>query len=322
MSIKSVLIAGAVACSFTFTANAETLLLVGSDAIGSPMDKMNEYYKKIVEERSDGQIEVNYIAGTQLGTPPQVMDQISSGTVDAMGTAAAWLSTYAPDTQILTWGFTFRDSDHVFKFFNSPLFDGLTKEMKNKDRIRVLSAGPTEPRIAYLVDELGKDGSFSGRKLRIPQIQSYLKLWNALDAQPTQVSWGEVYLAMNTGVVDGAEGPPSAAISQRFHEVAPHIYPTNHVWATSTIVINEDKFSSFSQKHQKLLINAAKDASKFAYDEATTKRESVLNEMRAAGGVVHEYDSAALQKVALEAVKEVESEGLWRKGLFEEVQKL
>ncbi|EGU57771.1 TRAP dicarboxylate transporter DctP subunit [Vibrio nigripulchritudo ATCC 27043] len=320
--MKSTLLGGVLALSAAFSAAAETFVLVNADSIGSPMDEMNKHFAELVEQRSDGKIKVNYITGTQLGTPPQVMDQIASGSVDALGTAAAWLSSYAPDTQILTWGFTFRDGQHMFDFFDSELFQGLTEEMRTEDRIRVLSAGPTEPRIAYLVKSLGKDGAFTGRKMRIPQIQSYLELWGALGAQPTQVAWGEVYLAMSTGIVDGAEGPPTAAVAQRFHEVAPNIYLTNHVWATSTIVFNEDKFNSMSAEHQKLLVQAAKDASRWAYDDATNRREQVLSKMKAAGATINEYDSAPLREAALKAVSKVEDQGLWKKGLFEAVQKL
>ncbi len=319
MKFNTLLAGTALSCSLAFSAHAETLFLVNADAIDSPMDLMNKHFVGLVEERSNGEIEVNYITGNQLGTPPQVMDQISAGSVDAMGTAGAWLTAYAPDTQILTWGFTFRDGEHVFDFFKSDLFGELTTDMKDTSRIRVLSAGPTEPRIAFLVEPLEENGSFEGRKMRIPQIQSYLALWTALGAQPTQVSWGEVFLGMKTGIVDGAEGPPTAAISQRFHEAAPNIYLTNHVWATSTIVINEDKFSSLSAEHQDIVSQAAKDSAVWIYEDATSRRDDVLAEMREGGAAVNEYDSSALQSAAKDAVDAMEEEGLWRKGLYEAV---
>lgn len=320
MNMRTTLLGAVAACTLAFGASAETLTLVNADTIGSPMDKMNAHFAELIEERSNGEIDVNYITGNQLGTPPQVMDQMSSGSIDALGTAAAWLTAYAPDTAILTWGFTFRDSDHVFSFFESDLFQDLVTDMRETGRIRALSAGPTEPRVAFLTEPLGDDGRFDGRKMRVPQIQAYLELWQALGAQPTQVSWSEVYLAMSTGVVEGAEGPPTAAISQRFHEVAQNIYLTNHVWATSTILINEDKFASMSLEHQEIVAQAAKDATRWAYDDATARREEVLDEMRAAGATVYDYDASALQETARAAVASLEAEGLWHQGLFDAVQ--
>ena len=320
MNIRTTILGAVAACGLAFSVSAETLTLVNSDAIDSQMDRMNKHFKGLVEERSGGEIEVNYITGTQLGTPPQVMDQMSTGSVDALGTAGSWLSAYAPDTQIMTWGFTFRDADHVFNFFRSELFQDLTTEMREDARIRVLSGGPTEPRIAFMVDELPTDGSFDGRKMRIPQIPSYLGLWTALGAQPTQVAWGEVYLGLNTGVVDGAEGPPTAAISQRFHEVAPNVYMTNHVWASSAIMINEDKFQSMSPEHQAILVSAAEDAANFAFEDASSRRDAVLEEMRAAGAKILDYDTSALKAAASEGVAKAEADGLWSAGLFEKVQ--
>ncbi|MGH0002275.1 TRAP transporter substrate-binding protein [Pseudovibrio ascidiaceicola] len=319
--IKSLLLGASAAVAISFAAQAETLVLVNADAIDSPVDLMNKHFAKLVEERSNGDIDVSYITGTQLGTPPQVMDQLSAGSLDAFGTAGSWLTSYAPDTNILTWGFTFRDADHVFNFFKSDLFDDLTKDMINEARIRPLSSGPTEPRVVFLTEELDDNADFSGRKMRIPQIPAYLSLWKAIGAQPTQVAWGEVFLAMRTGIVDGAEGPPSAAISQRFHEAAPNVYMTNHVWATSTIVINEDKFQSFTPEQQDLLTKAAEDASRWVYDYSTERRETVLDEMRSSGATIREIDATPLREAANAGVADVEAEGLWRKGLFDAVQK-
>lgn len=320
MNIKTTMLGAVAACAMAFGVSAETLTLVNSDAIDSQMDRMNKHFKGLVEERSGGDITVNYITGTQLGTPPQVMDQMATGSVDALGTAGSWLSAYAPDTAIMTWGFTFRDSDHVFDFFRSELFQDLTTDMREKAGIRVLSGGPTEPRIVFMNDELPADGSFDGRKMRIPQIPSYLGLWSALGAQPTQVAWGEVYLGLNTGLVDGAEGPPTAAISQRFHEVAPNVYMTNHVWASSAIMINETKFQSMSEEHQAILVSAAEDAAKFAFDDASARRDEVLDQMRSTGATVRDYDTTALQAAAREGVAKAEADGLWSAGLFEKVQ--
>ncbi|CUI70884.1 TRAP transporter substrate-binding protein [Cognatishimia activa] len=320
MNIKTTMLGAVAACAMAFGVSAETLTLVNSDAIDSQMDRMNKHFKGLVEERSGGDITVNYITGTQLGTPPQVMDQMATGSVDALGTAGSWLSAYAPDTAIMTWGFTFRDSDHVFDFFRSELFQDLTTDMREKAGIRVLSGGPTEPRIVFMNDELPADGSFDGRKMRIPQIPSYLGLWSALGAQPTQVAWGEVYLGLNTGLVDGAEGPPTAAISQRFHEVAPNVYMTNHVWASSAIMINETKFQSMSAEHQEILVSAAEDAAKFAFDDASARRDEVLDQMRSTGATVRDYDTTALQAAAREGVAKAEADGLWSAGLFEKVQ--
>jgi TRAP-type C4-dicarboxylate transport system substrate-binding protein len=156
--------------------------------------------------------------------------------------------------------------------------------------------------------------------MRIPQIRSCLELWSALGAQPTRVAWGEVYLAMSTGIVDGAEGPPDSDNSQRFLEVASNVYMTNHVWATSTIVINEDKFGSFTADQQALLTKAVEDSAVWVYGDASGRREAVLDEIRTGGATIHNYDSTPLQAAAREAVAKPEAEGLWRKGLFVAVQ--
>lgn len=143
------MVAAAVACSSSVAFAKETITLVNSDAIGSITDRMNEYFKKDLEQRSGGEVEVNYIPGESFGSAKQVMDQMIAGSVESFGNVLAWFTPYDKDFESLTWGFTFRDNDHMQAFFDSPRFQQMSERVRKNHNLRILAAAPTDARILF-----------------------------------------------------------------------------------------------------------------------------------------------------------------------------
>eukprot|EP00873_Tetraselmis_striata_P031374 jgi/Tetstr1/451638/TSEL_038674.t1 len=127
---------------------------------------------------------------------------------------------------------------------------------------------------------------------------------------------------MSTGVVDAAEGPAGAAYAQRFHESGPNVYLTDHLFDTTTFVINEDRYQALSSEHQELITTVAAEAVNWIRDEAEAARAETLEKMEAEGATVNDIDRGPLEDAAASAVGSMEEQGLWRSGLFEAVQDL
>jgi TRAP-type C4-dicarboxylate transport system substrate-binding protein len=85
-------------------------------------------------------------------------------------------------------------------------------------------------------------------------------VWETLQTKPSRVTWGEVYLAMKTGVVEGAEGPISATYGVKFHEAAPNGYLTNHIISSSHITMNEKAYQSLPADLKKVVEEAARES--------------------------------------------------------------
>lgn len=319
-SFRRVACGSAIALSMTVSAHAETLMLVNSDAIGSITDRMNVYFAEDLEKRSGGDIKVNYIAGNSLGSGPQVMDQLIAGSVESYGNVLAWFASLDPDFQILTWGFTFRDADHMQDVIESDVFAEISQRVQDNHGVRILSAAPTQPRILFATSPVTSADDLIGLKMRVPEIKAYLELWKAFETNPTQVTWGEVYLGLTTGVVSAAEGPPSAAVEQRFHEAAPHVTLTNHIMSTVSLSINEDRFQQFNEQQQAWILESAQAATSWVAGVSQGETQEVLDKMVADGATLHNIDIAPLQAKAMGAVERLEGEGMWSKGLFEKIQ--
>ena len=256
-------------------APAQDLVVAVADPVGSLKDRMCSRFVENVRQELP-EVGLNFVQGEALGSAQSVMEQHVSGSVDIFCNELVWFANYVPDMQILGWGFTFRDPEHMVAFFDSALFDPL-EEQAIESGARILAARPTQPRMLFTTEPVEGIGDLQNIKMRVPQLRSYLELWTALGTLPTQVSWSEVYLALSTGVVVAAEGPPTDAGGQNFHQVAPHVTRTDHLYSTVHISIHEDSWRGLSSEEQEAMTRLATEATEWGMAEAQAEVQTVLD---------------------------------------------
>lgn len=157
-------------------------------------------------------------------------------------------------------------------------------------------------------------------KMRVPEIETYLKVWKGLGTSPTRVAWAEVYLALKTGTVDAAEGPLDQMYATKFYEAAPYITLTNHLQQAFTIAINDDVYASLPNDLQKILADASVEAGEYFQKLIRDEFEVNRSKMVAEGAVISEVDTVPFQKLLEPVIKESEETGFWSKGLYQKVQ--
>ena len=178
-----------------------------------------------VNDKAAGKVKVNFIQGEQLGSDVQVIEQTMQGSVQIYGDVLDWYANWVKDYAILAWGFTFRDADHMQKFLDSPTYAAMAEKLRKEQGLRILAAAPTQPRILFSKKPIGSLNDLNGVKMRVPEIKTYLTLWETLGTRPSRLAWGEIYLGLKTGVVEAAEGPISSAYAAKFHEAAHERHP-------------------------------------------------------------------------------------------------
>ena len=122
-----------------------------------------------------------------------------------------------------------------------------------------------------------------GMKIRISKNEVYLWLWNALGANPTVMSLGEVYIALQQGTVDAQENPIPTIHAQKFYEVAKNISLTNHIYAPIPLCITDKRWQSFSSADQAAVLKAAQEASAWHRKAVVNEDDAMLAEMQAKG---------------------------------------
>lgn len=292
----------------------------GADPLEGVYDRQNQKFVDLVNERGAGQIKLEFIRGEQLGNDVQVIEQVMSGAVQFYGDDFSFYANWVPDLNIVSWGFLFRDNAHVDAFVASDTYKAAVEKLSVDQGIRVLAAGPGQVRVMVSSRPIKGVEDLAGLKMRVPEIRTYLALWETLGTAPARVAWGETFLGLSTGVVEGAEGGISSIYGAKFHEAAKNVTRTDHVRIIAQITVNDAWFQSQTPEIQELLTKAAQDAVKWQTDTVTAEQAETLEKMAADGATVAEIDVAPLRERSEVAVEKLEAEGFWPKGLWAEIQ--
>lgn len=292
----------------------------GSDPGKGILDRTTLKFVELSEKKANGRLKWDYFCCDQLGGDIAQIEQMMANSIQAYGDVLDWWANWVKEFAIFGWGFTFRDHDHFAKFLESPTFRQMADKLRMQHGLRILAAGPTEPRMLWSKRQIAKLADMKDMKMRVPEIKAYLMVWETLQTKPSRVTWGEVYLALKTGVVEGAEGPISATYGVKFHEAAPHGYLTNHILSSAHITMNEKTYQGLPSDLRKAVEDAAKESVAYARSESQKLAGETLAKMRAEGAKIGTIDTKPFQDRLREAVARAEAEGLWPKGLWQKVQ--
>lgn len=293
----------------------------GSNVIGSIEDKVNELFINLVETKSKGRVKIAYFPSNQLGAADEIVEYTITGSVDIFSGSIVWYSRWVKDFNILGWGFTFRNKEHIDKFFVSSIFTEMADKLREENGIRILAATRATPRTLFTAEPVFTLDDLEGMKMRVAGMEMFIELWKALGTSPTSVAWAEVYLALKTGIAVGVEAAIPTIYPNRFHEVAPYITLTSHVWEAFNVLVNEEKYQSLPADLQKIVKDAAREAMDTYRDMYDEEESKYLDKMISEGCFVIRTDLTPWKEKVNKATLRIE-EKFWSKGLFERVQKI
>ncbi|MFA5577677.1 MAG: TRAP transporter substrate-binding protein [Tissierellaceae bacterium] len=263
-------------------------------------------FKEKVEELSDGNIIIDVQASGVLGSENDVLDTMlgGGGTIDMSRISAFALTSYGGEkSMLLSIPFTFVSREHFWNFAESDLApEFLLEPHENGSGIRGLFYGEEGFRHFFTVKDIAGIEDLKGMKLRVSNDPIMNGMVKGLGADPTVVSFGELYSALQTGVVDGAEQPISNYKSNAFQEVAPNLILNGHTLGAIQVVITDEAWDNLTSEQQDILIEAGEYASKLNRQVSEAEENKVLDELREEGiNIVDVNDIEPWQ----DAVKEV-----------------
>jgi TRAP-type C4-dicarboxylate transport system substrate-binding protein len=249
------------------------------------------------------------------------MEGVSVGTIDMISMVLEWYAPFVKDLNVYAMGFTYRDDTHFRKFVDSPLFAGMKDQVLEKMGVRILASNWIGlPRVLVSKKAVKTPADIANIKMRVPEIETYLKVWKGLGTSPTRVAWAEVYLALKTGTVDAAEGPLDQMYATKFYEAAPYITLTNHLQQVFTVSINDKIYKALPADLREILRNAAIESGEYFQKLIRENFEVNRAKMIAGGTIFSNIDTVPFQKMLVPVIKESEETGFWSKGLYQKVQ--
>jgi tripartite ATP-independent transporter DctP family solute receptor len=324
MGLRRRLIGLATACAalavvqHTPPASAETVIKLGN--VQPPamiVQKGLQRFADLVAERTGGELKVEIFPASQLGTEQEILEGVQLGTIHMFEGSAGAAGRFLPALEAFAHPFLWRDLDHMLAVARGEIGQELSQRLIDEHGMRILDMGwlfgqrhlTTASTPVYTPEDM------KGLKIRVQPTTIYLEMIKAMGANPTPIDWKEVYLSLQTGVVDGQENPVGVIYSAKLYEVQDYLMLTGHITQNQVVIINEPFFQSLAPEHQRVLREAIIEAGDYQNALIEQGAAEDLEKLTAAGMTVVEPDIEAFRAATANIYKLFENQ--WGAGLFE-----
>ncbi len=306
-------------------AGAQQPIVIKLGNVQSTEDTVQSGLKKfaeLVNERTKGQIQVQIFPASQLGTEQELLEGVQLGTIHMFEGSTGSVGRFLPDLEAFAAPYVFRDPDHMLKVVRGPIGQELADRLVKSKGMRILDLGwlfgnrylTTKSKPIYKPEDL------KGVKIRVQPTGIYLETIKAMGANPTTMDFKEVYLGLQSGVIDGQENPPSVIYTNKLFEVQKYLMLTAHITQNQAIVINDKFFQGLSPEFRKILTQAAYDAGNYQNDLVLKSEKEYLDKLKEKGMVIVQPDVNAFREATKDVYKKFADK--WEPRLVERIREV
>ncbi|TJZ90641.1 TRAP transporter substrate-binding protein [Paracoccus gahaiensis] len=274
------------------TAEARTLRLNHNNPEDHPVHLSMQRMADEVEQATDGSVTIRIYANSQLGTQRESTEQVQNCSLDMARSNAAELEAFVPTYGVFNLPYLFESEDHFDQVVAGEIGQRILDSGIDQG-IRGLAYYTEGARSFYATKPILSPADLQGMKIRVQPSPSAVRMVELLGASPTPIGWGELYSALQQGVVDGAENNPTALTTARHGEVAKHFSLDEHTLIPAVVFISNCAWDEMTAEEQAALSTAARNSmlshAEEWRDAATAAVEAAKSEM---GVEVHEVDKA------------------------------
>ena len=311
-------------CALTAQAQEQRMVIGTIQAPTAPETRAAQFFAQDVDKRTNGRIRVNVVPASQLGPAGEQIQNVRTGAQDMFLDDISWNAQLVKDYGVLAVPFAINGQQGFNQVMDSALGDSWRKRLRDEFGLETLSDRfMRSPRVVFTTKGVSSLADMANMRFRVPEIDVYFNSWRAIGVNPTPVPWGELYLALRQGVVEGGEGPFTTLLPTKFPEVAKFVLETNHLYSANTLMINAKKFAALSAGDQKALRDAATAAAahymKLVADQEGEHRDQMKTKFGVTFGQPTVQQRDAFRKQVENAVPSFESKGLWPAGVYARV---
>lgn len=284
-----------------------------------PIGKLASKWKELAEEKSDGKLELVLYPNSQLGAEKDVVEQAMMGNNVVVMTGYDFLMDYVPDAGILTAPYLAEDFDDLLYLTETDWFEGIREDLRDSN-IEIINATTVYGDRHLLTNEkVTSPEDIKGMAIRVPDNQVSVKTFNAMGASATSYPLGELYTALQQGLVDGAENPLAVLEGAKAHEVSKHLSLTGHQKFVTSWVAGTEYIETLPDDLVQILRDTGEEAAEYARGILEEEDEKILEEFETAGIQIHEVDTEAFKEKTASVYDEFPE---WTPGLYDEIQEL
>ncbi|NWG02352.1 MAG: DctP family TRAP transporter solute-binding subunit [Syntrophaceae bacterium] len=215
-------------------------------------------FKKMVEQKTAGMVKVDIYPANQLGKEREQFEGVKLGTIEMCMIAEGPMAGFFPEIMVIGIPYLYANEVTAWKSLDGAFGKALFEEMRKKTGVRALGIGENGFRnFTNRVRPIKSPEDMKGLKIRTMENPAHMAMVRALGASPTPIAWGEVYMALQQGVVDGQENPVSVIEVAKFNEVQKYLTLDGHVYSILPILINDKFFMSLTPDIRKVIVDVA-----------------------------------------------------------------
>ena len=261
----------------------KTLKLAHGLNVDHPVHKGMEFMAQKLEEKSGGKMTIELYPSSQLGSERQCLELLQIGSLSMTKVSAAVMENFNPNIQVLSLPYIFRDDEHAFKVLDGEIGREL-HDQSEKYWLRGLTYFDAGYRSFYTKERPVKTpADLDGLKIRVQESVTAMNLVRTLGGAPTPISWGELYTALQQGVVDGAENNPPSFLTSRHYEICKYYSLNEHTAVPDILVISTIAWNRLSEQEQQWLQAAADEATIHQRQLWAVAEQEALDEVQKAG---------------------------------------
>ncbi len=247
--------------AFPRGSQAATSLTLGHNAApGNPRQVAAEKFGELVKERTRDRITVRVAGAEQLGNEQSLLTSLRTGAVDMTVNSQGSSSAIVPEIAALGLPFLFTNSAAAFKLLEGPVGDELSARF---GKVGMLPLGWWDNGIRHITNSkrpINTPADLKGLKIRTPPDPMTIDIFQSLGASTEQISFGELYIALQQGVVDGQENPLTNIASSKLYEVNKFISLSAHKWEVSPFLISQITWTRLPAADRDIVKACAKEA--------------------------------------------------------------
>ncbi len=262
-------------------------------------------FKDNIEKKTSSQLEVQIYPNSALGSLRVTFESMQLGNLEAGVWDAVTPGNVAPVWAVPELPYLFRDLDHVHKVMDGPIGQDMNKALLDKAKVRTLAVYDTTFRKIFTKNKpIQSLADMKGLKIRVPEAPTYVRCMQLLGANPTPVAWGELYTALEMGVVQGFENKCEAAYNAKLHEQTKFAAYTGHIFVLNPLMCSDRWFNSLPKDIQQIVLDAASESLAWQRAEAPSSEKSFEQKMKDAGVTFTSPDVAPFRKAVEPFYKE------------------
>jgi len=258
-------------------------------------EKMSE----ILEKETNGRAKLEIFPSSQIASEEEAIEMVKLGVIGSTPASSGSLSRFVPEVDLFNLPFVFDDLGHFYEVLDGPIGDEITKKIEQKLDCIVLGWWFSGIRNTWNSEKpIYTPKDLEGMKIRVIGSSIVLDTFNAFGAQATNMSFGELYSAIQQGVLDGAECDHIDLLVEKFYEVTKYVSYTEHLYLSVALIFSNKQFKKLPEDVQMALLKAGQESIKTQRNAMESKTREALIELQKKGLVFNTVDKKIFREKA------------------------